>query len=142
MNPLRPREVADSVFSVDYERLWSRGVRALLFDLDNTLGRRGTAALGKEAVDLLRRLVTRGFGVGILTNRKGGRSDALTAALGGEFLVLDVARKPHRAGFARALAELGEPPERAAMIGDRRLTDVLGANRSGIYSIRVKGFRR
>jgi len=41
-----------------------------------------------------------------------------------------------------APARLGESPARAVMIGDRRLTDILGANRSGIYSIRVRGFRR
>jgi HAD superfamily phosphatase (TIGR01668 family) len=139
---LRASEVARSVFDVDYERLWDRGVRALLFDLDNTLGRRGSKRLGDEARRLLGDLQARGFRVGILTNRKRGPANELALELAKEFTVLDVARKPHRAGFASLLAQLGQPPARAAMIGDRRLTDILGANRSGIYSIRVKGFRR
>jgi len=134
--------VARTAFDLDYARLWERGVRVLLFDLDNTLGRHGAQSLGDDALALLRRLTAQGFKVAILTNRKGGRTAALTAALAGEFPVLGVARKPHRAGFARILAEVGDTAARAAMIGDRRLTDVLGANRSGIYSIRVKGFRR
>lgn len=142
MRLFRANEVARTAFDLDYARLWGRGVRALLFDLDNTLGRRGTQNLGDDALALLRRLAAQGFKVAILTNRKGGRADALAAALAGEFPILGVARKPHRAGFARILAELGETAARAAMIGDRRLTDVLGANRSGIYSIRVRGFRR
>jgi HAD superfamily phosphatase (TIGR01668 family) len=140
MRLLRAREVADSVFSINYERLWTRGIRALLFDLDNTLGRRGSKSLGDEARRLLRDLEGRGFKVGILTNRKRHRANELTPQLAREFVVLDVARKPHRAGFAHVIAELGETATTAAMIGDRRFTDVLGANRSGIYSIRVRGF--
>lgn len=142
MRLLSAREVARSVFDVDYDRLWSMGIRALLFDLDNTLGRRGSTSLGDEARQLLRDLEQRGFKVGILTNRKRGAAKGLASALSAEFAVLDVARKPHRAGFARLLAELGHEASVAAMIGDRRFTDVLGANRSGIYSIRVRGFRR
>ncbi len=139
---LRASEVVRSVFDVDYERLWDRGVRALLFDLDNTLGRRGSKSLGDEARRLLADLGSRGFRIGILTNRKRRRTNELASQLAKEFTILDVARKPHRAGFARVLAELGQPSAAAAMIGDRRFTDILGANRSGIYSIRVKGFRR
>jgi HAD superfamily phosphatase (TIGR01668 family) len=141
MRLFRANEVVRSVFDVDYERLWGRGVRALLFDLDNTLGRRGSKSLGGEARRLLGDLQARGFRVGILTNRKRGRANELALELAKEFAVLDVARKPSRKGFASVLAQLGETPTAAAMIGDRRLTDILGANRSGIYSIRVRGFR-
>jgi uncharacterized protein len=141
MKLFRAREVVGDVFDVDYGRLWASGIRALLFDLDNTLGRRGSRILGDGARELLHDLEQRGFKVGILTNRKRGAANDLAGALAKEFTVLDVARKPHRAGFARVLSELGETPATAAMIGDRRLTDVFGANRSGIYSIRVRGFR-
>jgi len=142
MRSLRAREVARSVFAIDYERLWGRGIRALLFDLDNTLGKRGVKSLDGDARKLLHDLEGRGFKVGILTNRRRGEAGGSAVPLAREFMTLDVARKPHRAGFARALAELGQPAGAAAMIGDRRFTDILGANRSGIYSIRVKGFRR
>ena len=142
MRLLRAREVADSVFDINYDRLRTLGVRALLFDLDNTLGRRGSKSLGDGARELLHELEQHGFRVGILTNRKRRRADELAAALAREFTILDVARKPSRKGYASVLAQLGETPAAAAMIGDRRLTDVLGANRSGIYSIRVKGFRK
>jgi HAD superfamily phosphatase (TIGR01668 family) len=141
MRLLRANEVAASVFDVNYERLWSRGLRVLLFDLDNTLGRRGSNSLGVEALRLLDRLQARGFRLGILTNRKRGAADAVVTALRGRYAVLDVARKPSRKGFGAALARLGATPSTSAMIGDRRLTDILGANRSGIYSIRVRGFR-
>jgi len=142
MRLFRANEVAASVFDVDYGRLWSMGVRALLFDLDNTLGRRGSKSLGVDAFRLLDDLQARGFRVGILTNRKRGVANALATELAEKYAVLEVARKPSRKGFASVLAQLGETSATAAMIGDRRLTDILGANRSGLYSIRVRGFRK
>jgi hypothetical protein len=142
MRLFRANEVAASVFDVDYGRLWSMGVRALLFDLDNTLGRRGSKSLGVDAFRLLDDLQARGFRVGILTNRKRGAANALATELAEKYAVLDVARKPSRKGFSSVLSRLGASPATSAMIGDRRLTDILGANRSGLYSIRVKGFRK
>lgn len=142
MRLLRAREVAASIFSVDYERLWQAGIRVLLFDLDNTLGARGVARLDGDVRLLLSSLERRGFRIGILTNRKRTRDDHLAVELAHDFAVVDVARKPSRKGFAALLAQLGQSAGAAAMVGDRRFTDVLGANRSGVYSIRVKGFRR
>ncbi|MEW5825865.1 MAG: HAD-IIIA family hydrolase [Candidatus Bipolaricaulota bacterium] len=142
MRFLRAREIVDTVFDVDYDRLWARGCRALLFDLDNTLGARGLSKLDADVGDLLRGLTARGFSVGILTNRKRTASDGFARALAEEFAVLDVARKPSRRGYDELLRRLGRSAAAAAMIGDRRLTDILGANRSGIYSVRVRGVRR
>ena len=48
------------------------------------------------------------------------------------------ARKPHRAALRRVVAELGLPPERIAMVGDRVFTDVLGGNRLGLYTVLVR----
>jgi hypothetical protein len=142
MRLFRANEVAASVFDVDYGRLWSMGVRALLFDLDNTLGKRGSKRLGADAFRLLDDLQARGFRIGILTNRKRGAANVLAAELAQKYAVLDVARKPSRKGFSSVLSQLGASPSTSVMIGDRRLTDILGANRSGLYSIRVRGFRR
>jgi hypothetical protein len=81
---LRANEVARG-FDVDYERLWATGVRALLFDLDNTLSRRASKKLGEEARELLRGLEERGFRVGILTNRKRGPANELAVELAKQF---------------------------------------------------------
>jgi FMN phosphatase YigB (HAD superfamily) len=47
--------------------------------------------------------------------------------------------KPHPAIFEAALAGLETPPERAAHVGDLRLTDVAGAAALGIRTIRFAG---
>ena len=33
----RPKEYVNSIFDIDYNELWDKGIRGLLFDIDNTL---------------------------------------------------------------------------------------------------------
>jgi len=138
MRLLRASETARTIFEIDYDQLQSTGKRVLLFDLDNTLGRHGAEQLPEAIVDFLSSLAQRGFGVGVLTNRRRNSEAPSVHALRECFPVVHAAGKPARRGFLRLLSLLGGSPETAVMIGDRRLTDVLGANRLGIYSIRVR----
>ena len=48
------------------------------------------------------------------------------------------AKKPFKFGFNRAKKIVQENSENIAVIGDQILTDVLGANRSHMYSILVE----
>jgi hypothetical protein len=134
---LIPDQTVDSMDAIDYRRLRRSGIEGLLFDLDRTLGPRRPARLSPHVVELLDGLEALGFRVGILSNRR-GRSDPVIDALGARFPLLRPARKPRRAGFRSLLEALGVAPEQAAMIGDRYLTDVIGANRMGMHSIRVR----
>lgn len=114
------------------------GKRILLFDLDNTLGRRGMAHLPEPIVGFLQSLRERGFAIGVLTNRKRNTEAPAVRLLRRHVPVIHAAGKPARRGFLQILDRLGGSPDEAVMIGDRRLTDILGANRVGIHSIRVR----
>lgn len=46
--------------------------------------------------------------------------------------------KPLKRGFKKAINKLQEKPENIAAIGDQVFTDVIGANRSHLFSILVK----
>ena len=48
------------------------------------------------------------------------------------------AKKPLKFGFNKAKKKLNLENENIAVVGDQMLTDVLGANRSKMYSILVK----
>jgi len=138
MGLLRPSETAATIFTIDYERLLAEGKRTLLFDLDNTLGRHGAERLPDRIVEFLSSLAEQGFAVGILTNRRRNSDVPAVHALRERFPVVHAAGKPARGGFLRLLAMLDGTPNDTVMIGDRRMTDILGANRLGIYSIRVR----
>ena len=79
-----------------------------------------------------------GFHIGILTNRRRIRNDPVIAALARRYPLHHTASKPGKAGFLALLQELKNPIAQAVMIGDRTFTDIFGANRLGIYSIRVR----
>ncbi len=137
MKLLRPHETAPSIFEVDYLRLYRAGKRAILFDLDNTLGGRRPRRLDPRVKRLLEEITQMGFKIGILTNRRIGTNDPVIRSLGERYPVVVRAGKPRRRGFREILARLDASPSEAVMVGDRRLTDVIGANRLGIYSIRI-----
>ena len=139
---IRAREAATSIFTIDYDRLYREGKRAILFDLDNTLGKRHAKELDPRVTELLENLEQMGFRVGILTNRRRIKDDPVIAALSSRYPLLHTARKPRRAGFLQLLSMLDVPPSQAVMVGDLVFTDVIGANRTGIYSIRVKRAHR
>jgi len=135
---LRAAETVETIFDVDYERLRAAGKRVLLFDLDNTLGRRGMDHLPQRILEFLLSLRGRGFTVGILTNRRRNAESPAVHTLREHFPVVHAAGKPGQRGFLRLLDEVDGTPDGAVMIGDRRLTDVLGANRLGIRSVRIR----
>jgi HAD superfamily phosphatase (TIGR01668 family) len=141
MRRLQPAETTETIFDIDYERLRESGKRTLLFDLDNTLGRRGMRHLPEYVSDFLRSLLDRGFAVGIITNRRRNADAPAVRTLSALMPVIHAAGKPRRRGFLDLLDRLGGAPEDAVMIGDRRLTDILGANRLGIHSILVRSTR-
>jgi len=78
-----------------------------------------------------------GFYVGILTNRRFGTDDEVILELARRYPLRYRAGKPRKSGFKDILAQIGLPAEQAVMIGDRLFTDIFGANRLGIYSIRI-----
>jgi len=130
-----PDERVCTVNDVNYRELIQSGIKAVLFDLDNTIAKWGDEDLPEEVVDLFNRLTDMGLKVGILSNSRRNKVDSLLADL--PFPHVFNANKPGKKGFRSLLAELDVEPESAAMIGDQLLTDVLGANRMNMYTIRV-----
>jgi len=137
MKILRPDEVVSSIFQIDYERLLRSGKRAIIFDLDNTLGPRKSTQLEAQVLALLDSLKGMGFHVGILTNRRNITNNLSINRLAEDYPLVHRASKPARGGFLFLLDKLDALPKEAVMVGDRIFTDIFGANRLGIYSIRI-----
>ena len=66
-NLFYPHAYVDSVFSLDYQKLYDKGYRGILFDIDNTLVHHGEDST--EEVDaLFRELYQTGFRTLLLSN--------------------------------------------------------------------------
>ncbi len=130
-----PDEYVDSSYGIDYGALYGRGVRGLLFDIDNTLVPHGKPET-KEAVALFRRLHAMGFETCLISNNQKPRVEPFARAM--ETRYICNAHKPSVRNHRRAMEEMGTDEASTVFVGDQLFTDVYGAKRSGIYSILVK----
>jgi len=133
---LLPDEQLGSVFELDLEGLRARGVRGIIFDLDNTLGAWGFERMDEQTIKWLVAIQERGFKIGFLSNHQGGGREGILEDL--NHPVVFSARKPRRSGFREILSQLGLAPHEAAMVGDQLFTDVWGAKLLGLYTILVE----
>ena len=70
-----PDETADTSYGIDYEALYRKGYRGLIYDVDNTLVPHGAPADDRAKV-LFERLHTIGFSAVLLSNNKEPRTKA------------------------------------------------------------------
>ena len=140
MSRLHPTQVAKSVLDLNLPQLLAQGKRVLIFDLDQTLCRRGTRTLDPKVAQYISHVKEAGFRVGILTNRRRNSDQPIVHDLRRIVPVITAAGKPKRKGFVQMLEQLDSTPAKTVMIGDKRWTDILGANRMGMDSIRVETY--
>lgn len=136
LNSLRPDAIYSSAEEIDYERLWRAGYRALIFDIDNTLGEWGCDVIPERVHALLRRLDASGFALGFLSNDDGRNRPVLKEQLRG-WAVVWRAKKPRTRGYENILNLLRSVNAQTVMIGDQLFTDIWGAKRAGLYAILV-----
>ena len=135
---LYPYEYADSVFSINYNKLYDNGYRGLIFDIDNTLVHHGDNST-KEIDDFFRRIQSIGFKTLLLSNNTEERVKRFLTNI--DSLYICDANKPDKANYLKALEMMYIKREEAVYIGDQIFTDILGANRCGIPNILVKYIR-
>lgn len=132
---LYPRLYVPSLFAIDFDHLRGKGIRGLIFDLDNTLVRRDCDCVPDYVVNWLGALQESGFGLCIVSNNGQERVRRLTAPLA--IPAVHRAVKPLSYPFLKGMGILGTTPGQTAVIGDQIFTDVLGGNLQGMYTILV-----
>jgi len=132
----RPHFFCDSVFTIPYDFLYAKGIRGLIFDIDNTLAGYDDPTPPERILDLYADLQTRGFKVGLLSNNNDERLRVFNQATG----LPGYARACKPAAFAltRLLRDLALPRRETALVGDQLFTDVWCARRAGLCSVLVK----
>ena len=114
----------DSAYDIDYEGLYNKGYRGIIFDIDNTLVEHG-APVTKKCSDLFDSLRAIGFDTCIISNNKEPR-------------YVSKAAKPSPVNYIKAMDIMGTDRNNTFFVGDQLFTDVWGANRAGIMSVLVK----
>ena len=113
------------------------GIRLLLCDLDYTLAPRSVAQPDDTVLDWGNAMKAAGTEVMILSNnRSSERVELFCKDMG--ITYVGHAGKPAKRGYREAMAKAGVTARETAMLGDKLLTDVLGARRSGVLALMVE----
>ena len=124
-----------SIYYIDYDKLKERGIKCILFDLDNTIAPLSLKKPNKKIKDLFKELKSKGFKIIIFSNSGKTRLKPFK-----EDLEVDCAfncKKPMKKKFNLILWEYKYGVSEVAIIGDNIITDILGGNKIGITSILV-----
>ena len=132
---LFPFEYVDSVFCIDYDKLFQKGYKGVIFDIDMTLVPHGADST-KEIDELFQTVRRAGLKTLLLTNNSEERVKRFIKNI--DTLYLCDANKPNPEGFLKAVEMLGVNKNETVFIGDQIFIDIYGANRCGIASILVK----
>ena len=135
MNIFYPNDYVSSLQHIDIQKLKEIGIKALIFDLDNTLVPWNSNDWQQEVCRWFAGLHQANFKTCIVSNNNRQRIAQPCSVL--QTPGIHKAGKPRRKAFRRAMQMLDVSPEETAMIGDQVFTDVLGANRLGLYTILV-----
>lgn len=132
---LLPNMRVNTVYDIDLDVLHAQGIRGIITDLDNTLVGAKEALATPELVTWLDYVRSRGFKVVIVSNNNESRVGKFATPL--QIPFIHAARKPAAKAFRKALGVLELPADEAVVIGDQMMTDVLGGNRMGLFTILV-----
>ena len=130
-----PDHEADSAYEIDYEALYQKGYRGVIFDIDNTLVPHGAPPDGR-AIALFERLRATGYRTMLLSNNKEPRVKTFHDGVASPYIFK--AGKPGRKGYETAMERMGTRPQTTLFVGDQLFTDVWGAKKAGIITYLVK----
>ncbi len=134
MNLFVPDMYQQSVYKIDYKKLKKKGIKCLVFDLDNTLVSYQEMEPGKKLKEFFA-ILGEDFKVVLMSNNKKDRVRPFK-----EGLNIDAShssKKPLKTKYKKVLSLYRLKASEVACVGDQIMTDVLGANRMNMYSILV-----
>lgn len=130
-----PGQYLDSVYGIDFAKLYGEGKRGIIFDIDNTLVPHGADA-DQRAKMLFRKLKGLGFACCLLSNNKEERVKRFNKDV--KVFYIYNAHKPSVENYEKAMERMQTDRTNTIFIGDQIFTDIYGANRTEIPSILVK----
>lgn len=129
----KPTRYYKDVYSIDYKKLVQDGIKCIVFDLDNTLGKIDNLECPDKTKKLLKEL-QKDFTIFISSNNTRKRIEPYLKELGVEGVAWSL--KPSTRGL-RKVRSYGFKKEEMVIIGDQIVTDILAGRRFKIKTILV-----
>lgn len=133
---LLPDIYAETVFDMNISALREKGVKAFIFDIDNTLATYAMPIADDKTKEWLKSLADAGFGLYIVSNNDHARVEGF--AKDAQIPCYAKALKPLGKFLRKACHNMGVKPSEAALVGDQLFTDIWGGNLMGMTTVLVK----
>lgn len=130
-----PDDYFPSIMDIDYSKIYKKGIRGLIFDIDNTIVPYNTYEIPDSVLDLFKNLTREGFAVCFLSNNKKKRVSHFEQLF--NIHAFHTALKPTPFGIWRVIKYLNLPRNKLAIIGDQIFTDIICGRTQKIYTILV-----
>ncbi|CVI73358.1 Phosphoglycolate phosphatase [Clostridiales bacterium CHKCI001] len=130
-----PNLYVDSTYQINFQRLYEKGFRGVIFDIDNTLVPHN-ASVDDRAKQLFQKLHKMGWQTCLISNNKEDRVKPFAQAVESKYIYK--ANKPSVKNYYYAMKQMGTDKQTTIFVGDQIFTDIYGANRTGIPAILVK----
>lgn len=131
----KPNMYYKDIFSINYNKLKTMGIKCLLFDLDNTIEPIFIPLPDDKDVDFFNYLKMLGFEIIIMSNSKKERVSIFSKRLGVNYNSFSM--KPFIKNYLLIMHKYKYKASEIAAIGDQLMTDVYGANNVKMTSILV-----
>jgi HAD superfamily phosphatase (TIGR01668 family) len=130
-----PDKIYNNVYGIDFDGLIKKGVKGLIFDIDNTLVSYRQPEPTAEVIRLMQSLREKGFSICFVSNNKKARVDLFNRDF--KFPAFAEAGKPLKKYMKRALEAMGIKENQAAIIGDQLFTDICAGKRMNMLALFV-----
>lgn len=131
----RPDMNIDNIHELTGELLSAINIKVLIADLDNTIAKYEHATPSERVCEWAEDLASHGVALAIVSNNGQERVERFCKPLG--VVHYWKSGKPSRKTIKKAMQELGGTRETTALVGDKLITDIMGAKRSGVLAIKV-----
>ncbi len=137
---IKPDYNVISLFDINFKELKTKGIKAVLFDLDSTVMPSKSGEYPIKVIELLKEL-KQNFIIAIISNNKKKEYIAKVQSIS-DFPVIGDANKPSPKVMKKFIKSLNIEPNETVVIGDRPLTDILSGKLLGAKTILVDSITR
>ena len=130
-----PDKIMESAYQIDFGKLYDKGIRGVIFDIDNTLVEHGADA-DERAKALFAKLAQLGIEACLLSNNQQPRVERFNQEI--QVHAIWKAGKPLAKNYVHAMELMQTDLGSTIFIGDQLFTDVWGAKRIGMRNILVR----
>ncbi len=138
MSLFYPDVMLESIYEIDVNKLRKNGIKAVVFDIDNTLAYNAEPMPSEKATNFINNLKNEGFHIIVASNNTEERVKKFCGNLNS--LYVHKANKPLGKKIRTLLKELNVEKKEAAIVGDQIFTDVLCGKMMNMFAILVKPF--